>query len=232
MPLADILSLGGLPLSLILVQDRVLQLRLVSKKIMTALQSDFFMDIKICINDVGVENLTADFLQRWRGKMHLKCTSPWTPDSRWFKDVRDALLAARLRPLSLLSLSVSGKNLYPLAETLVQLGTSIQQLEIACLGSGSDFLAAATPIASLGPALTMKISVEDNDPGGSQTSLWLKHLVASSIRIDSISFRSVRWNTLANSCNAATCSHPVVRLAGPTQTLPHRRPPFPGHLCL
>ena len=122
--------------------------------------------------------------------MQLECTHPCTRDSRWFNTVKDALLSARLRPLSLLSLSIRGNDLHSLVETLVVVGTAIQQLEIAYLGNSKDseLLAAVAPIASLGHALTMKISVDGSDRDGRQMSLWLQHLVASSIRVNSISF--------------------------------------------
>ena len=190
MSLADIFSLD-LPLILALVQDRLLQLRLVSKTIMLALESHPSIEIKIRINVAGMENLSVDFLQRWNGRMQLECEHKCTPDSRWFNTVRDALLSARLRPLSLLSLSISGNDLHSLVETFIVMGTAIQQLEIAYLGNGEELLAASARIASLGHALTMKIFVEGRDPGGRQTSLWLQRLAASSIRINSISFRSV-----------------------------------------
>ncbi len=142
-----------------------------------------------------MENLLADFLLRWSGRVQLECKHPCTPDSIWFNTVKDALLSARLRPLSLLSLSIRGNDLHSLVETLVVIGDAIQQLEIAYVGNGEGLLAASAPIAviaSLGHALTMKISVESSDPEGRQMSLWLHRLVASSIRINSISFRSVR----------------------------------------
>jgi len=181
-----------LPLIAALVEDRVLELRLVSKTIMMALEANSSMHINIQISVAGMENLSADFLRRWNGRLQLECRHPCAPDSGWFKTVRDALLSGRLRPLSLLSLSISGNNLHPFVETLVVIGTAIQQLEISYLGNCAEILAAAAPIASLGHALAMKISVEGSDPGGRQASLLLQRLVASSIIIRSLSFRSVR----------------------------------------
>jgi hypothetical protein len=189
MSLLDIFSLD-LPLILALVQDRVLHLRLVSKEIMMVLESISSLMIKIRINIAGMENLSADFLQRWNGRIQLECKLPCTPECKWFNTVRDALLSSRLRPLSLLSLSISGNNLHSLVESLVVIGTAIQQLEIAYVGNGEELLAAAAPIASLGHALTMNISVQDSDPEARQTVLWLQRLALSSIRINSISFRS------------------------------------------
>ncbi len=186
--------MDGLPL--ILVQDRILQLRLVSRQIMIALESNFYLSIKIRINAAGVENLTAGFLQRWNGRIHLECRHPWTPGSKWFTALRDAFWVSRRRPLGLLSLLVMGKDLHPLVETLVGIGTAIQQLEITYLGNGTELLAAAAAFANLSPALTMNIYLEGRDPGGSQMSLWWQHLVASSIRIKSISYRSVQKVTL------------------------------------
>ncbi len=197
MSLVDIFSLE-LPPILAMVQDRVLRLRLVSKTIMMALESNSSLNVKFRINAAGMENLSTDFLERWNGRMQLECKCPCTSDSRWFNTVRDALLSARLRPLSLLSLSISGKDLHSLVETLVVMGTVIQQLEIAFLGNGEELLAAAAPIASLGHALTMKISVQGKDPGGRQMSLWVQRLIASSIRIISISFRSVLTHFLSH----------------------------------
>jgi hypothetical protein len=197
MSLVDIFSLE-LPPILAMVQDRVLRLRLVSKTIMMALESNSSLNVKFRINAAGMENLSTDFLERWNGRMQLECKCPCTSDSRWFNTVRDALLSARLRPLSLLSLSISGKDLHSLVETLVVMGTVIQQLEIAYLGNGEELLAAAAPIASLGHALTMKISVQGKDPGGRQMSLWVQRLIASSIRIISISFRSVLTHFLSH----------------------------------
>ncbi len=186
----DIFSLD-LPLILALAQDRVLQLRLVSKALMAALESNSSMHIKIRINAAGIENLSESFLRRWKGRLQLECKEPCTADSRWFNTVKDALLSARLRPLSLLGLSIRGNDLHPLVESLVVVGTTIQQLEIDYVGNCGKILAAAAPIASLGHALTMKISVEGSDRGGRQMSLWLPRLVASSVRIRSLSLRSV-----------------------------------------
>jgi hypothetical protein len=190
----SLLSIFSLELPIIaaLVEDRVLELRLVSKTMMMALESNSSMNINIRISVAGMENLSADFLRRWNGRLQLECRRPCAPDSGWFKSVRDALLSGRLRPLSLLSLSISGNNLHPFVETLVLIGTAIQQLEISYLGNCEELIAAAPPIASLGHALTMKISVRGSDPGGRQASLWLQCLVASSIIICSLSFRSVR----------------------------------------
>ncbi len=191
MSLVEIFSLE-LPIILALVQDHVLQLRLVSKRVMMAIESNCFMNLKIRISAAGMENLSADFLQRWEGGVRLECKHQCTRDSRWFNTVKDALLSARLRPLRLLSLSIKGHDLHSLVETLVEIGTAIQQLEITYIGNFTELLAAAASIASLGHALTMKICVEGSrDTGGHQLSLWLQHLVASSIRINSISFRSV-----------------------------------------
>ena len=191
MSLADIIALE-LPLILAMLQDRVLQFRLVSKNIMLALEFNSSMKIKFRVSVAGTQHISADFLRRWSGRVQLECEHLCTPASRWFKTVKEALLSTRLRPLSLLSLSIRGNDLNPLVQTLVLI-TAIQQLKIAYLGDGQELLAAATPIASLGRTLTMKISVEDRDRGGRQASLWLQRLVASSIRTDSISFRSVRW---------------------------------------
>ncbi len=184
--LVDIISMDGIPLASTMIQGHVFHLRLVSREVKIALEYSL-MRIKIRINDAGVENLTARFLQRWHGQMHLECTHPCTTDSRWFKE---AILSARLRPLNLLSLSVDGENLYSVVETLGETGTAIQQLEINYCGDGSYFLAASAFIASLGNALTMRISVEGLDPGGRQATVWLQCLVASSVRINSLCFRS------------------------------------------
>ena len=98
-----------------------------------------------------MKNLSADFLRRWNGRVQVGCKYHCTPDSKWFNTVKDALLSARLHPLSLLSLSIRGNDLYPLVETLVAMGTAIQQLEIAYIGNSGELLAtAAAPIASLG----------------------------------------------------------------------------------
>ncbi len=201
MSLVDIFVLE-LPFILDLVQERVLQLRLVSKRIMMALELNSSMKIKFRISVAGTEHLSADFLRRWNGRVHLGCEYSCTPDSRWFNTVKDALLSTRLRPLSLLTLSIDGNHLNSLVETLVLMGTAIQQLEIAYRGGGKEILAAATPIASLGRTLTMKISVEGRDRRGRQASLWLQRLAASSIRINSISFRSVCWLTSSRTANS------------------------------
>ena len=73
------------------------------------------------------------------------------------------MISCRPDCASLLSLSIRGNDMHSLVETLVVTGTSVQQLEMADLGNGKDLLAAASPSASLGHALTMKISVEGRD---------------------------------------------------------------------
>jgi hypothetical protein len=196
MLLSAILSLDLVNLALPRVADCVLKLRLVSREIMSALESNPWLIFNIRIKDTGVDNFDADFLQRWHGNICLHCKHPCNLGSRWFKEVSDALLSDRLRPLSLLSLSVEGGNLHPVVKTLAAIGPAIQQLEIAYSGNGAELLASAAPIASLGHALTMIISVQGSDPGGRQTSLWLHHLLESSIRISCISFRSVRLLSL------------------------------------
>jgi hypothetical protein len=110
MSLVDLFSLE-LPLIAVLVENRVLELRLVSKTIMMALEANSSMHSNIRISVAGMENLTADFLLRWNGRLQLECRRPCAPDSGWFNTVRDALLFARLCPLSLLSLWINGNNL-------------------------------------------------------------------------------------------------------------------------
>mmetsp|Transcript_60459 Transcript_60459/g.126533 ORF Transcript_60459/g.126533 Transcript_60459/m.126533 type:complete len:219 (-) Transcript_60459:217-873(-) len=189
MSLADILSLDGLNFELTpIVQDRVLKLRLVSRKVMMALESNIFLKIHIRINDSGAKGLKVDFLRKWHGSVYLRCTLPWEPSSTWFKHVKDDLLSDQLRPLSLLSLLVAGNNLHPLVETLAKIGPAIQQLEIAYKGNGTELRRAAARLASFGRALTMKVSVQGRDRGGGQTSSWLRHPLASSTRINSIAF--------------------------------------------
>jgi hypothetical protein len=192
MLLAAILSLDGISLTWPRIADCVLKLRLVSRAIMSALESNPSLNINIHITDTGVNSLTVHFLQRWQGKVNLHCTRPWSLNSRWFIVVSDALLSGRLRPLSILSLSVEGKNLPPLVNTLAEIGPSIKQLEITYSGDDTELLAAAASLAILGHTLTMKISVQGSDPGERQTCMWLQNLLASSICISSMSFRYVR----------------------------------------
>ena len=200
MPLDDILSLDALQKTLTLIQDRALQLRLVSRKIKMTLESNIFLKINIHINDAGVEGLATGLLQKWRGNVCLHCTRPWNRDSRWFQEVSDALLLGRLRPLGLLSLSVQGHNLLPLIKSLVRIGPLINQLEIAYLGNGAEIVAAATDIASLRQTLAMKISVEKNYPEESQPILWFHLLQASSVRINSLSVRSISLPLATTPC--------------------------------
>jgi hypothetical protein len=186
MPLDDILSLDALHIA---IQVPVLQLRLVSRKIKMALESNISLKINIHINEAGMEGLKIGLLNKWRGNVCLHCTRPWSPGSRWFQVVSDDLLLGQLRPLSLLSLSVQGRNLLPLVNTLERIRPMIKQLEVAYFGNGAEILAAATPIASLRHTLTMRISVTRNCPEDSQPILWFHRLLASSVRIKSLSVR-------------------------------------------
>jgi hypothetical protein len=194
MSLVDILSLDGLKqLSLTLtsaVQDHIWKLRSVSRQIKLALESNISLQINIRLNNAGEEGITAYFLQRWRGGVHLHCTRPWGPGSRWFAEVRDALAVGRLR-LLILSVTVQGNNLHPLVKSLVEIGPAIQQLEITYRGKGTDLSAAGASLASLSHALTMKINFEGRDRGGSRACAWLRHLHALKIGINYISLRSV-----------------------------------------
>ena len=183
------ITLGDLDPTLALVPDHILKLRLVCKRIKLALESNVNINISICINKAGVEGLNAAFLQRWCGRVQLHCTHLCNLRSRWFREVRDALVLDRLRPLSLLSLSVEGRNLFPLVEKLVGMGPAIQELQLNYIGNNTELLAAAALLATIGRALTMKISIDRCGPRGGQPHAWLQQL--SSIRIKSISFRSV-----------------------------------------
>jgi hypothetical protein len=191
MSLAEALSLDGLLATMI--QDQILTLRLVSREIRMALESNACLHIDLRINDSGVESLTAGFLKKWHGRVHLQCSFPWNPDSIWFKEVRDALLLGQLRPLNLLKLAVHGRHLIHLCEMLSSLSekgpAAIRQLEITYSGNGEQLLAAAAQLALLGHTLTMSISVLGNDPAGRTMYLWLQHLLASRINIKSISLR-------------------------------------------
>jgi hypothetical protein len=190
MPLIDVLSLDGLDLAMPLVQDRVLLLRLVSRKFMLAMESNFSLKLNFRINAAGADSLTACFLQRFHGIVHLHCARPWVPSIKWFDEISEALVLGRLRPLRLLCMSVEGNNLRPLVEILVGLVPAVQQLEIAYRGNCAEILAAVAPIASLGHALTMDliISMQEFGSCSHQESLLLRHL--SSVRIYSASFRS------------------------------------------
>jgi hypothetical protein len=194
--LVDILSIDQNVNLSVVIQDHVLKLRLVNKRIKNVLESNPFLIINIRINDAGVESLTADFLQRWRGKVNLSCTRLWNADSTWFNECRNALLSGRLRPLSLLSLSVAGNDLALLAELLVVIAPAIQQLIITYQGTGKSLIAAVAPLASIGRSLTMEISAEEKDSGGILASTWLQHLRASSIRLGSVSLRSIHCTAM------------------------------------
>ncbi len=205
MSLADILSWEGIQQVLTpVIQERVMKLRLVNRKVMVALESNPVLIINVRISHAGVKGLSAEFLQRWKGSVHLHCKLLWEPGSRWLKEVRDALASDRLRPLSLLSLSVGEKHLHPLVNELVGIGPAIHQLEIAYRGHGAELHHAAEPLASLGCALTMKISAQGMDQGGAQTTSWLRHTLASSISIVSL---SLRYLTLPNHAAPST-THP------------------------
>ncbi len=147
-----------------LSRGRVLKMRAVSKTIWQTLQSDCGTSIVFSISPAGVHSLTAEFLQRWNGSMHLECVHPLTPESRWFQAVRNAFPSGRTPSLGLLSLSVSGEYLIPLAETLVGEGTggiAIQELEISV----------------------------KNDPLCSRMTSWLQCISVSNIKIKSIELR-------------------------------------------
>ena len=231
MSLADIVCLDGQHLTLTpVLQGRVLILRLVSRKVKAAVLSNFFLKIKIRINDAGPN---VDFLQMWRGSMSLQCTSPWKPDSKWFRSIEDALARGRLRPLSLLSLLVAGKNLHPLVEMLVRIGHTFQQLQISYRGNGKELLAAAALFASLGRSLTLEISVQGIYWNGAgrriQTPAWL-HLLASSAKVISISFRSARRPILARPLHPLLKSRFIVRER--VHTREHKcMPAVPADLC-
>ncbi len=208
MSLHDIMLLDELHLSLTtMIQDRMLTLRLVSKEFMTALESNSLININLRINDAGVAGLTADFLKKWHGKLHLHCTRPWDPKSKWFKEVSDALLFGRIRPLNLLGLSVCGNNLRQLVEKLLIVGPAIKQLEIDYHGDGSDLIAAAALFASLGHTLTVKISVQGIDHKGRQMASWLQLLLASNIRVESLSLWSVVNSSPLQCHRIAVASH-------------------------
>ena len=191
MPLLNVLSLDGMHHILSkVVEDRILKLRLVSRDFKEALETNASLKINIHISDTGLESLMADFLQRWQGSLYLHYRlRGWTPNSKWFKEFRDALALGRLRPPSLLSLSVDEGNLIALVETLMMIPTRIQQLRIWYRGNGAELIAASASLASLGSTLTMEISVLEKDCGGRQTSAWLQQLEASRINLCGISFR-------------------------------------------
>jgi hypothetical protein len=78
------------------MDDCVLKLRLVSRKIKVALESNIDIKINIRIHEAGIEGLNADFLQLWHGNIHLYCKRPWVPDNGWFKEVKAGLEFGRL----------------------------------------------------------------------------------------------------------------------------------------
>jgi hypothetical protein len=181
--LADILSLELLP---IMIQDRILMLRLVSRTTLTALESNASIPVNLRIKNSG---LTAGFLKRWCGDVRLHCTHRLHPGSRWFREIRDALVTGQLKPLGLLSLSIEGYDLLPLIEMLVEIGPAIRQLEITYRGNGTELLAVAAPLASLGRTLAMNISVQGKDSAGTMSS-WMHRLLDSNITINSLTLRS------------------------------------------
>ncbi len=203
--LADILSLYGIHSALNeAVENNVLNLRLVSRNMKVALESNSILKINIRINDAGMKGLTANFLQRWHGGVHLYCTRQWEPCETWINEVRDALASGRLRPLSLLSLVVKGNNLHPLANLLTGIESVNQQLEISYCGNGTELCAAAAPLEALGRALTMEISIQGRDRG--QVSSCLQHLLESNIRISSISLRLILSPTHYLPCRSGAAS--------------------------
>ncbi len=178
----------------LVVQDRVLGFRLVSRGIATIVESNTQIKIKISINNAGVSGLNAKFLLRWGGSMFLRCTCPWDPGSRWFKEVSDAIESRRMRPLGLLSLSVHGNNLHPLIEALQvllfrRIEPAIKQLEIAYFGNCRELIAASQHLESLNHSLTMSLTMRSLQDSSSQRQL--RFSWTSSIKILSLSLRQV-----------------------------------------
>ncbi len=174
----DLFSLE-LPRLAALVEHCVLELRLVSKTIMMALEANSSMHINIRISVAGIKKIIRIYRQTFcKGGME---------GCNWSADAHAPPTADGSTRLKMLSCVPDYASSACLVETLMVIGTAIQQLEISYLGNCAELLAATAPIASLGFALTMKISVEGSDPGGRQASLLLQSLVASSIIIRSLS---------------------------------------------
>jgi hypothetical protein len=198
MSLEAVLSLPDLHqihLSLALVvQDRVLVFRLVSRGIAIIVESNTHFKIKISINDDGVNGLNAKFLLRWGGSMFLRCTCPWDPGSRWFNEISDAIESRQMRPLGLLSLSVNGNNLHRLIEALQvllfrRIEPAIKQLEIAYYGHCRELIAASQHLKSLNHCLTMSLTMRSLQDSSFQRQL--RFFWTSSIKILSLSLRQV-----------------------------------------
>ncbi len=199
MSLAAVLSLPDLhqmhlPLALV-VQDRVLGFRLVSREIAIIVESNALFKIKISINDAGVKGLNAKFLLRWGGTVFLRCTCPWEPTSKWFKEVSDAIESRQMRPLGLLSLSVNGNDLHRLIEALQNLlfrriEPAIKQLEIAYFGNYRELIAASQHLEPLNHCLTMSLTMRSLQDWISQSEL-LRFFRKSSLKIISLSLRQV-----------------------------------------
>jgi hypothetical protein len=177
-------------------QGSILKLRSVNREIKYALETNVFLTIDIRLNDAGAEGMKASFLQRWRGGLNLYCTIQWTIESKWFKEMKDAIVLNQLRPPTLLSLSVEDINMLPLSKSLAEIGPAIQQIIIVYRGYTSEFLKAIDSITVLRGALIMEISIIGADVGGVQTAALLERLLASSIRLECI---SLRWTCLLRS---------------------------------
>ena len=76
-------------LKAILRSHPVFSLRTVCKGLKTRIEN--FPEISISLSENGSQNVTADFLRLFKGKVTIGCNQSWSPTTGWFKAVLDAI---------------------------------------------------------------------------------------------------------------------------------------------
>jgi hypothetical protein len=189
MLLHEILALQGSDVPLQIFQDQVLKMRLVSNGIKLILERNPSINVKIRISKAGEQGLNANFLSRWAGMLHLSCKMIWNPDSPWYREFTTSIAARRLRPPHTLALYVEGRRIHLLPESLAMILPTIEHLRITFRGNCEDISACSEKLATMARNVTLDITVDMGDSGGTQASALLQTLRALKIRLSSLAVR-------------------------------------------
>jgi hypothetical protein len=142
------------------IEDYALTLRAVHPVLRTIIHENEHLNVHLFISPAGFYGLSAQFLQRWRGTLNIRCEYDCDAECPWFKVFRYVLQSNTRPKFGFLRVSAHGANFSPLMHSLaypMPHHRSVMEVCITFEGQKEDIMDAQTALICLGGQVTVSI---------------------------------------------------------------------------
>ena len=171
-----------------------MKLRAVCSSMKEVLEENADIAVNIHLTPAGTKEMTASFLLRWKGSIHLNCKHEWRRTSPWFVALVHALSSDAPPIIKSLHLLLRGSGVESLSESLTAVITrpcTLHLLHVAF--RGRDFVASAAPLDALARAaraVRLDLHLAGRDAGGRRACRSLQLLRDAAIEPTVLALRS------------------------------------------